>query len=213
MVGRKGIRLPADMGVTCTNFPRFTAALRSVSAVSKKSQAEIVTRACRDVGFRAAQFTPFATPAKIEAELMRDRILVKTASMALNREKGPGKWTRADLVTKANAILKKRRSGTKALRAGWIPGILALGGSYRGAKVKPGGSGAQGTGKKATPTNLRAMIRNSIATISAAGIRTTGGDIPVATRALNQAIEFVSADREIYVAKKRMSQQIAAAIK
>ena len=68
----------------------FSAALRMVKEVSRKTEAEIVTKAAKDVAFRAASFTPKTTASKINSELKDSRILTALAVNALNKKHGKG---------------------------------------------------------------------------------------------------------------------------
>jgi len=186
---------------------RFTAALRAVKENTRKAEADIVTRAGRDVAFRAASFTPKATASAINSKVKGSGALIGLAIVALNKAPGKGQWKKADLKLKMAAILKARKAGIGALRAGWIPAIHALGGTYRGAKLTRG-SASKGSGKRATISSLVSIIRNAVVTMNVKGKKTSAEMISVAVAGLNRAIEFVSSDRENYVRKKLIEREL-----
>lgn len=189
-----------------SNIKRFTASLRGVARAVKKPEAEIVNKALKDVGFRAMQFTPFAEPGRIQAELYRDNILIR---MAVARLKKKGKFTKRQVASEATRILKRRIASSRAARAGWIPGLKALGASVRGAKLRSGGSASRGSAQKATINRLSGVIRNALVTHSAAtGAATSVENIPQAVHALNRAIAFVASDREDYARRKLIEKEL-----
>lgn len=185
--------------LTC-DLTKFRAALANVALASKKPEAEIVNKALKDVAFRSAQFTPKTTSAKVRSSLPKE-ILFRIAAKHLSEKKG--KYTKEELRTTAARIAKRRRSGIGGVRAGWIPAIMALGGTYRGAKAKPGGSAAKGTAKKAGLFRMAGLIRNSVVTTQFAKRTNTGaGNIGFAVNALRKAIVFVTNDRQAYAERK-----------
>ena len=185
--------------LTC-DLTKFRAVLANVALASKKPQAEIINKALKDVAFRSAQFTPKTTPAKVGSSLPREMLLRMAAKHLKEKQ---GKYTKAELRTTAARISKRRRSGIGGVRAGWIPAILALGGTYRGAKEKPGGSAKKGTAKKAGAFRMAGLIRNSVITTQFAKRTNTGaGNIEFAVAALRKAIVFVTNDRQAYADRK-----------
>ena len=185
------------------DMARFTAALRRVKAQSRRSEAEIVNKALKDVGFRAAQFTPKTTAAQIRGELLSGNLLPRLAAASLKKRQG--KFTRAEHKEEMQKILRRRTSGVNALRAGWIPAIQRFGGNFRGARLKPGGSASRGTGRPATIGQLSGFIRNSVRTHNHAGRAFGPGEIAVAVTALQRAILHVSNDREVLARKREMA--------
>ncbi len=182
---------------------RFTAALRRVKAQSRRSEAEIVNKALKDVAFRAASFTPKTTAGKIRGELLADNLLARLASASLKKRQGP--FTRAEHTAEMQRILKRRTGGVNALRAGWIPAITKFGGNFRGAKMKTGGSASRGTAKPATISHLAGFVRNAVRTTNHAGRQFGPGEIGVAVAALERAIVFVTQDRNTHAAKREMA--------
>jgi len=124
------------------------------------------------------------------------------AAMACNKKFGQKKWSRVQHKEMMAKILKRRKSGIGALRAGWIPAIQALGGSYRGAKLRAG-SASKGTAKKATINNLVGTIKNTVITKNYKGEEQGVGSINIAVDALGKAIRFVINDRQTYLDRKR----------
>lgn len=192
------------------NLTNFTAAIREVQAVTKKTEAEIVTRAARNVAYRAAQYTPRSSAGRIRSRLRSGNLLARLASSELKREKG--RYTQAELASRMRKIEKRRTSNVVAMRAGWAKAITDLGGSFRGARAKPSHSAARGFGKAATVGNLVSTIRNSVVTQSVRGVATGAGDIPFMSEALAQAVDFVTADMREY-AKRKIIQNLKAATK
>jgi len=185
--------------LTC-DLTKFRAALANVALASKKPEAEIINKALKDVAFRSAQFTPKTTPAKVRSSLPKE-ILFRIAAKHLSEKQG--KYTKQELRATAGRIAKRRRSGIGGVRAGWIPAIMALGGTYRGAKAKPGGSAKKGTAKKAGAFRMAGLIRNSVITTQFAKRTNTGaGNIQFAVNALRKAIVFVTNDRQAYAERK-----------
>ena len=185
--------------LTC-DLTKFRAALANVALASKKPEAEIINKALKDVAFRSAQFTPKTTPAKVRSSLPKE-ILFRIAAKHLSEKQG--KYTKEELRATAGRIAKRRRSGIGGVRAGWIPAIMALGGTYRGAKAKPGGSAKKGTAKKAGAFRMAGLIRNSVITTQFAKRTNTGaGNIQFAVDALRKAVVFVTNDRQAYAERK-----------
>lgn len=181
------------------NFSRFNRSLQRMKSVSKKTGAEILNKALKDVAFRAASFTPKTTFGKIRGELNND--LITKMAVKWLREKG-APFNKNDVKDAKARIFKARMRSIGALRAGWIPAIQKFGGNYRGAKKLQGGSASDGTAIKATPSRLKGMIRNAIVTSSNKGT-THAAQIPALRRGLLKAIAYVTRDRN-REAKRRM---------
>ena len=186
------------------DLSKFRAALVAVKNQTKKPEADIVNRAMRDVAFRSASFTPRATASAVKSGLsaQNGKLLAALAAIACNNKFGVKKWTREQHKEMMGRVLTRRKAGLGALRAGWIPAIQALGGSYRGAKLRAG-SASKGTAKKATINNLTGIIKNVVETRNYKGDKTGVGNIAVASDALGKAIRFVINDRQTYLDRKR----------
>lgn len=184
----------------------FATAICKVVVVTKKAEADVVNKALKDVAFRAASFTPKSSMAKIRASFTKQS-LAKYAVRTLKAKGEP--VTRKSVKQMMRAIIKRKNSSIGALRAGWIPAIEALGGTYRGAKKKPGGSAAQGKAIRAIPARLQGMIENTIMTTSRDG-RHSADEIAVSIAGLERGIEFVRQDREGY-AQRKLEQALAKA--
>jgi hypothetical protein len=189
-------------GIQLTNLRELSSALKHVVAVTKKAEAEIVTKAAKDVAFRAASFSPKANQVRVVRSLKSDNLLPALASINCNKRYGRKQWNRQHHSDEMLRILMARRRGLGALRAGWIPAIQKLGGKYRGAKVFPGGTAARGTAKAATISELSAWILNSVQTKNHEGIAFGTGEIAASVNALNQAVQSVTSDRLQYAEKK-----------
>ncbi len=187
------------------DMSRFRRVLHLVRATTGKAEAEIVNKALKDVAYRAASFTPKTSVGTIRAALGADNLLAKLASASLKRKQG--KFTRAEHRAEMERIGKRRTRGVNALRAGWIPAIQRLGGSFRGAKLNAMGSAAHGTAKAATINHLSGYIQNAVRTTDHVGRQMGAGEIELAVHALDQAITSVTEDRENY-AKKKMREAL-----
>lgn len=181
------------------DLSRFNASLRRMKEVSKRTGAEIVNKALKDVAFRAASFTVKSSASKIRGEL-KGELLTKLAIIALRKK---GSFNKNDVRDMKARILRARTSHVGALRAGWIPAIQALGGNYRGAKSISQGSAMNGTAIKATPSHISGLIRNTIRTRSAKGRTTTAAQIAELKRGLLKGIAYVTRDRN-REARRRM---------
>lgn len=175
----------------------FRAALANVVRVTKKAEADVVNKALKDVALRAAQFTPKSTIAKMKAD-MTTKKLAKAAAKHLHSK---GNYNKHDLRDYMARIARARAGRVGALRAGWIPALAALGFTYRGAKAKSSSSAAHGTALRASPSKLNGLISNTIVTRSADGNH-EAGDIAVAKRGLEEAVRFVTLDRDNYALRK-----------
>lgn len=196
------LTIKADLG-------RFAAALKNVQMATRKTEVQIVNRAARNIAFRAASFTPKAEASAINRELSSSDLLRKLAIISLRKKLGTGKgaWgsraeARKKLSDEMKRIKARRKAGAGALRAGWIPAIQRLGGTYRGAKLKSGGSAAAGTAIPATAQDLIATIINEVSVKNHAGRVFTADQIPLAVRALERAVAFVTEDMEGYAIQK-----------
>ncbi len=184
------------------DLPRFFAALRNKAKVSRKIESDGINRALKNVAFRAAQFTAKTTASQISSELKTGDLLPRLATIACNRKYGKGGWNREQHSEMMKSIVKRRRSGAGALRAGWIPAIQMLGGRYRGAKVRSGTTGAEGYALKALPHKLNGLIANAVQVHNFKGQQFSAADIAIAINALERAIGFVTEDMEGYVTRK-----------
>lgn len=187
---------------------QFRAALRDVLRATTRTEAEIVNKALKDVAFRSAQFTPKVTRATVIANLKQNGLLPRLAAASCNRKFGQGQWTIAQHRQEMADILKRRGSGVGAVRAGWIPAIQRLGGSYRGAKLRPGSTANDGRAVAATIRNLTGMIENAVVTMDHSGRQYGAGEIPAAVAALQRAVEFVTRDRREY-AERRLREALS----
>ena len=196
---RRGIDMTMQVDLS-----KFRAALVAVKNQTKKPEADIVNRAMRDVAFRSASFTPKATASSVRAALTNQNVslLASLAAIACNKKFGVKKWSRVQHKEMMGRVLTRRKAGLGALRAGWIPAIQALGGSYRGAKLRAG-SASKGTAKKATINNLFGTIKNTVITKNYKGEEQGVGSINIAVDALGKAIRFVINDRQTYLDRKR----------
>lgn len=218
------------MSITWKNKREFTATLKRVSKGSRKPAANIVNKALKNVAFRAMEFTDYADPGLIEAQLLRDNIVYKIAARRVSSRAGSQKVdkfgnaklskkgralkfskkvTRNAIRIEAAKIIRKRKAGAKAIRAGWIPAVKKFGGSIRGgAKLKPGGTASKGVAVPATASKLRGSISNALVTISYVGKKTPVERLPEAVSGLNKAVAYVSKDMNSHQTKKEMEAML-----
>jgi hypothetical protein len=179
------------------DMPRFAAAIRNKIIATKKAEAEIINHALKNVAYRAAQFTPKSTVAKVNS--ISTVILAKLAARYLKKHQG--RYTKEELRAYMLKIVKARRQRIAALRVGWATAIKAFGGSFRGGQEKGRSTANDAYVLKANSQNLSGLIMNTIVTRSADG-KHEAGEIDVAIKALERAIEFVTDDIEGYATKK-----------
>lgn len=191
------------------DLSKFRAALLAVKNQTKKPEADIVNRAMRDVAFRSASFTPKGSVSTIISTLKggKNNLLLWLATQACNNKFGIKQWKKKDRRKMAQAIYKRRKSGVGALRAGWIPAIQALGGSYKGAKLRAG-SASKGTAKKATIGKLVGIIKNAVFTQNYKGEKMGAGSIKVSIDGLRKAVQFVTSDRQAYLERKKKISKV-----
>jgi hypothetical protein len=205
------------------NLNEFKAAIANIVRETKKAEAEVVNRALKNVAFRAMSLTDYAPPARIQAQLYNKKYALKLAVIALRKKVGQpvtrkgqpviykrtgktkvhGPLTRKAIGLKAKAIIGTRRGHARAIRAGWIPAVLALGGEIRGgAKLTSGGSASKGRAFKATPSKLHGSIVNALVTKNHRGAKTDVKQIEQAQRGLQAAVQTVTSENENYARTK-----------
>lgn len=202
---------------------KWARSIAAVKGATKRGRGDIVNRALKNVAFRAAQFTEKLTPDEIEEILLKDRLLLKITMKTLQREgeslptkrKGKlkgvkrrrktGKITRAMISREARKIKARRRQGSGVTRAGWIPAVQKMGGSYRGAKLRAGGIASKGQGRRATDAVPVGSIENAV-TRNFTGKGGSKGRWK-AEKALGRGINHV-ADENIRYAKKKIRETL-----
>lgn len=180
-----------------SDIPRFVRAIRNKIKVVKKTEADVINKALKDVAYRAAQFTPKSSVAKINS--ISTLILAKLAARYLKGKQGT--YTKQQLQDYMLKIMKARRQRIAALRVGWATAIEAFGGKFRGGVKKGSSTASAAYVLKANSQTLSGLIMNTIETHSANGVH-GAGEIDVAIQALDRAIEFVTEDIEGYATKK-----------
>jgi hypothetical protein len=163
----------------------FTAALREYQRATKKSEADILNRAGRNVALRSMQFTPKAVAAKIRAELRRNKLAIRILS-ARRKFKGMSISDRGHVVKK---FISARVRSVRYVAIGWAKALGQLGG--RKISVNPKSKAAKGYAKPATARNLATEIANN----------SKGAD-KVGVGALRDAINFVARDMRFYAERK-----------
>lgn len=190
--------------------------IRDVVVATKRDEVDVVNRALLNVGYRAAEYTPFRSPEDIQQELLNNKTLLRIVTARLARLAGTktlitrgkragkvrkhGAVTRARISAAANRLLAKRKAGSRASRAGWFPGIKAMGGTIRGGKLKSGGAASRGYGTKATMANIEGLIANAYYGILSGSAAAANKQAMI--YALQRAITRVRRENTIYAMKK-----------
>lgn len=195
---------------------KFNRAIAQYQVATKKDMAEVLNRALRNVGFRAAQYTPKESAADIEAGLRKDKIALKIATKQLKGRVGKSyttrkgktrtfkRVTRAQIGRKARSLITKRKRRRGFLRAGWIAAMIAAGiEGVRKTDTLRDGKSKIGSGKKATPSKLRAYLGNKV--WGRLDGKNRGRARSTMKNALKKAMRFV-ADDMIQHANKEMKQ-------
>lgn len=165
----------------------FTRAVQLYEKATQKDEADILNRAGKNVSFRAAQFTPKATGAKIKAELMRDKLAIRILSA---RRKFRGMTMQKRSAVTRRFIAARVRSA-RYVSAGWANAIAAFGGNASRFRVNPKSEAAKGYGIRARANKLVAELANNA----------RGAD-RVALSALQDAIDFVAKDMTSFAQRK-----------
>jgi len=189
---------------TTMDMTAFKQSITNVIKHSKKPEAEIVNKALKDIAFRSAQFTPKANKSKVMRDIGgtgKSGKLWAIASIRANRKYGKGRWNAAQRKEIADKLKTTSAQGIGALRAGWAPAIIALGGKFRGT-VRANGSVSKGTAVKATEQRLDGMISNAAVTVDKDGNPFPAENIALAKAALARAVDFVTKDRNEYAMRK-----------
>ena len=189
---------------TTADLREFNRAIANVARYSKRPAADLLNWALRDVAYRSAQFTPKANKSKVLRDVGatgRNGKIWAIASVRANRKYGKGQWSAAQRAEIVEALKAKSAQGIGALKAGWAPAIIALGGSFRGT-VRANGSISGGLAIKATEARLAGMIRNTVITRDKDGNPFSADEIALARIGLQKAIAFVTNQRNQSAIKK-----------
>lgn len=182
----------------------FDRTVRAVSVATKRAASDVLNRALKNVAFRAASFTPRRSADEIKAELMANQYALRIVTARLKR-KG-GKFTRKQIAQAARDLINRRRRGSGADRAGWIPAVRAFGGSFRGARLRTGSMADAGSfGARATPSRLAASMGNAYFGQSTG--KNMGGNMAAMQQALQRAILHV-ANENLNYAKRKIEQTL-----
>lgn len=189
---------------------QFETALREYQAATKKDMAEVLNRALRNVGFRAAQFTPKKDAGMIEEELRKEQIGLKFITKKLRAKIGSSyttekgnvrtirRVTRKQIALKTRQFIARRKKRTGFLRAGWVAALINAGlktTGLSGALIKDSKS-TLGSGNKATPKRLVARLGNAV--WGRLTGKSAGKMRAVMQRSLQRAMDFVANDMKKY---------------
>lgn len=158
---------------------QFSRALKEYHQATGKDMTEILNRSGRNVAYRAAQFTPAATAAKIRADLNHEPHLKYALTSLALKKKGIGTLKSPLFAREVERFVARRIASRAYLRSGWAPAIEALGGTYRGRMA----NNRHGWATKANILRWVTEIANTVP-----GIETVG------VEPLKRAIDFVSED-------------------
>ncbi len=171
-------------------------ALNDRVSLAKKTIPVILNKAALNIGYKASQFTPKTTAAKIKRDLKRDPHLVYALTVNRMKKKGENKPLKSpQFAEKVQKFINQRASSAAFIRLGWSEGILALGGTYRGKRPLP--QYRHGGAKKATILRFVAEISN-----------TSRGIDKVGKKALQDAVDYVAKDMIEHDAPKLLAAAI-----
>lgn len=155
--------------------------MRRYADLSSKGAAEAINKKAKDVCIRAIAQTPMADKGAIRTSLQTDGMAYK-----LVRKTG---LTKAQIKQKAAALIRARTGSVRYIKAGWYKAAQVFGG--RGGKTRPDGLADKGTGSKASPRDLTAIMENK-----------AFGATEVGQEALSKAVDSVRKDMMVYIARK-----------
>lgn len=198
------------------NVPGFSKVLKQYAAATKKELPDVLNRALRNVGFRAAQFTPKDSPAEIEADLLKDKFALKFITSKLRARIGKqfttkkGKTrtvqrvTRKQIALATRQFIKRRKRRTGFLRAGWVAALISAGLKTSGLSgnllADSKSKNAIGSGVLATVNTLRASLSNGV--WSRLGGKSKARTAVAMQQALQRAMAFVAKDMDTFAKDK-----------
>lgn len=192
----------------------FEETINLYKLATKKDLPYILNRALRNVGFKAAEFTPKKDPGQIEAELREDKIGLKMVTKKLRgrigstyqtrkgRTKTIKKVTRKQISLRTRQLISRRKKRVGFLRAGWVAALqhVGLARSIGKDKTLKDGKSQIGRGKLATTSSAVASLSNLVY-----GRLDGKARAQFATQmrqALAKAMDVVSKDMTIYATEK-----------
>lgn len=175
-------------GVTF-DLSTFREGLRAKLAVTKKTEAEVLNQAAKNICLRAVSFTPKANKGAIRA------LDVKIIAGAVAKKLRGGHGGKIGISGREFAArIKKERArrirSVAYVSAGWVKAGQGFGGGLK-KKVSAKGNAGKSYGKKATDSTLAAI-----------GANLANGASVVGARALQEAADFVGRDMLSYAQKK-----------
>jgi hypothetical protein len=159
----------------------FSKTLRRYADLSSKGAAEAINKKAKDVCIRSISQTPMADKGAIKTTLQADGLAFKLVNKT--------GLTKDQIKQKAAALIRARTGSVRYIKAGWYKALQVFGG--RGGKTRPDGLADKGTGSKASPRDLTAVMENK-----AFGATQVGGD------ALARAMDSVRKDMMVYIQRK-----------
>lgn len=196
---------------------QFDDAIELYKEATKKDMADVLNRALRNVGYRAAEFTPKKDKHVIEAELWSDKIGLKFITKKLRARIGQtfktakGKLrtvrrvTRKQIALQTRQFIARRMKRTGFLRAGWVAALVKAGIKTSGLKgaIIADSKSSLGSGQQATPKKLYARLGNGVwGRLNGKSAATIRG---VMQGALRRAMSYVAKDMTDY-AKERLGK-------
>lgn len=192
----------------------FESALREYQTATKKDMSEVINRALRNVGYRAAQFTPKKEPATIEKELRKDQMALKFITKRLTRKKGSQyitkknkvrtirRVTRKQIALRTRQFIARRKKKVGFLRAGWVAALVSAGIplSKDAKRSELKGTSTIGSGRKATPERLVGYLGNGV--WGRLNGKSAAKTRRVMQTALARAEAFVAKDMKDYAAER-----------
>ena len=145
----------------------FRAGVRHKLALSKRTEAEILNKAGRDISLRAIKYTPKADKGAVRANLTTNGTLLRILQSPRASDRLPrslqgftrGTHTKEAIDAAAARLLALRLRSIGYIKAGWIKAAQAFGGA-KSRKVSSKGNAGKSYGIKATVYHLIATGEN-----------------------------------------------------
>ena len=188
-----------DDGITFELDTReFDSAIQQYVQVTSRDTQFAVNSKAKDVALRAMEYTGFAEKSSITG--LKDQ----TWWWAYLRKRAKGKnISRANLEAFGDKIIEARVRSIKFIRIAWAPAarILAESVGMSGLRIQRGRSPLGGAiaGEYSETNDMTAILWNSA---GATNSRSSGQALLAQAPALQQALDVVAKDMEVYLQKK-----------
>lgn len=159
-----------------------------------KDLPEILNRAGKNIAYRAAQFTDFATALDIHNDLFRDENLIYALTSIRLKKQNRGILPAPEFEKEVQKTLAARIGSSRYLRAAWAEAVEKFGGQFRGKRLH----GASATVLKATVASLLTELTALLNEPDAKAQSAEDKMFP----ALQEAVDFVAEDMMNFATEK-----------